>query len=218
MEETQNQNQESLQQPVEVPSTPPAESVTFSPLPQKPSGSKFPKVIILIVILIILGVGGYFIFKRGGESTEEDINSNTIPFIEEETPIATATPKPVDKSSISIEVQNGTGIAGEAGYLADQLKLLGYSKVKAGNAEDQTYTATSVTFIKTISPQIQDEITGKLKTIYQEVQVKTSSTLTDDVLVVTGLRKGSTPKPSATAVPSPTATESSTPTASPTTL
>ncbi len=215
MEETQNQNQESQQTPVENPTTPPSASVTFSPLPQTSPNSKLPKVIILISVLIILLIGGYLIFRRGGESSEE-LSPTTEPLIEgEETPIATATPAPVDKSKIKIEIQNGTGIAGEAAYLSDQIKLLGYTNVKVGNAEDQTYTATSVTFVKTISTQVQDEITGKLKAIYQEVQVKTSSTLTNDVLIISGLRKGATPKPSATPTPAATASPTPTPTATP---
>jgi hypothetical protein len=215
MDETQNQNQETQQVPAENPTTAPNESVTFSPLPQAQPSSKLPKLIILLVILIILGIGGYLIFKKGGQSNEEEISPTTEPLIEggETTPIATATPVPVDKSKIKIEVQNGTGIAGEAAYVSDQLKLLGYSNVKAGNAEDQTYTAASVTFIKTISTQVQDEITGKLKVIYQEVQVKTSSTLTNDVLIITGLRKGQTPRPSVSPTPtaSPTASPASIP-------
>jgi cytoskeletal protein RodZ len=213
MEETQNQNQETQQAPAENPTTAPNESVTFSPLPQAQPSSKFPKVIILVVILIILGIGGYLIFKRGGQSNEEEISPTTEPLIEggESSPIATTTPAPVDKTKIKIEVQNGTGIGGEAAYLSDQLKLLGYTNVKAGNAEDQTYTATVVTFVKTIPTSVQDEITGKLKAIYQEVQVKTSSTLANDVLIISGLRKGSTPRPSAT----PAASPAESPTASP---
>lgn len=215
MEETQNQNQNSQQMPAENPVTAPNESVTFSPLPQTQSSSKLPKIIILIVILIILGIGGYLIFKRGGESTEE-ISPTTEPLIDgnESTPTATPTPAPIDKSKIKIEVQNGTGISGEAAYISDQMKLLGYTNVKAGNAEDQTYTATVVTFVKTISASVQDEITGKLKAIYSEVQVKTSSTLANDVLIITGLRKGSTPKPSAT--PKPSVSPSASPTPTPT--
>lgn len=213
MEETQNQNQESQQTPAENPTTPPSESVTFSPLPQTPPSSKLPKVIIIIAVIIILLIGGYFIFKRGGQSSEETSPTNE-PLIEGgETPIATSTPVPVDKSKIKIEIQNGTGVGGEAAYLSDQIKLLGYTNVKVSNAEDQTYTATSVTFVKTISTQVQDEITGKLKAIYQEVQVKTSSTLTTDVLIISGLRKGMTPKPLAT--PTPVATASPTPTVTP---
>ena len=50
----------------------------------------------------------------------------------------------------------------------------------------------------------------------QNVTVKTATTATKDVIVVTGLRKGATVKPSATATAAPTSTSASTATASPT--
>jgi hypothetical protein len=208
MEETQNQSQENQEQQVETPTTAPAESVTFSPLPQKSSGSKLPKIIIIIVILVILGVGAYLILKRGSQSSEEIFPTSEPTSEEVTTPIPTSTPAPVDKTKIKIEIQNGTSISGEAAYLRDLLKNLGYSDIQIGNAEDQNETVATVTFAKTTASQIQDEITAKLKTVYTEVDVKTSSTLKTSVLVVTGLRKGQTPKPSAT----PTASPSTSPT------
>ncbi|KKU09272.1 MAG: hypothetical protein UX13_C0045G0001, partial [Candidatus Woesebacteria bacterium GW2011_GWB1_45_5] len=132
------------------------------------------------------------------------------------TPSSTATAKPADKSKVTIEVQNGTGITGEAAYLQTQLKNLGYTNVTAGNASSQDATATTVTFAKSLASNIVEELTQKLKALYQNVTVKTATTATKDVIVVTGLRKGATVKPSATATAAPTSTSASTATASPT--
>ncbi len=179
--------------------------------PKKSSGSK---TLLIIVILLLAGVLGFIIFKNSSEENTEDITP-TVPVNETptEAPASspTATPKPADKTKVKIEVQNGTGITGEAAYLQTQLKNLGYTNVTVGNASDQDQSATTVTFSKNTATSIVDEITAKLKELYREVEVKTSTTATTDVVVVTGLRKGATSKPSAT----PTAKASSTPTAKP---
>ncbi|MDO8340489.1 MAG: LytR C-terminal domain-containing protein, partial [Candidatus Woesebacteria bacterium] len=141
------------------------------------------------------------------------------------TPLPTNTPAPVKKSEISIEIQNGTGITGEAAYLQEKLKVLGYSDIKVGNASSTDNTETTVTFSKTTPQTVQDEIKKELEKIYKTVNVKTSSTQTVDILIVTGLRGTQTSKPSTTATPkasgtatpkpSATASSSATPTASP---
>jgi hypothetical protein len=144
-------------------------------------------------------------------------SSETVPTF---TPAPSASPAAnMDKSKVEIQVQNGTGITGEAAYLQNQLKDLGYTNVKVGNS-DATVTATSVTFATSLDGGVVSEITQKLNTLYQTVTTKTSSTGTFDIVIVTGLRKGATAKPSGTATPrasgSPTPVASGTKSPSPT--
>jgi len=110
-----------------------------------------------------------------------------------------------------------SGISGEAAYLQGQLRSLGYTDIILGNAASQDHEATEVTFKSGLNEQAIDELTEKLKGLYDDVNVKASSTQTKDVVIITGLRKGQTPRPSATATPtaSPTATSSPTPAPSP---
>lgn len=184
------------------------------PQPQKKSSAK---TLLVLGILILVLVLGFIIFKNGSnEETEELTPTPYSNFIEDDnsvsdsTPEPTSTPKAVDKSDVKINIQNGTGVAGEAAYLQTQLKTLGYSNMTAGNASSQDETTTTVTFAKSLDQTVVDEITKKLKDIYQDVSVKTSSTATTDVVVVTGTRKGATSKASATpsASPKPTSTSS----------
>lgn len=212
MDENQESQVQETQQEEVRPQSNPGVSFPTIPSSDRPN-SNTGKVILIVSVLAIVGVLGFFVFrglKGGGEATPtpESVVEGTAASPE-------ATPSPsIDKTKIKIEVQNGTGITGEAAYLQDQLKSLGYSNIKVGNASSQDNTTTTVTFAKDTSSAVVDEITAKLEQLYKKVESKTSSTVKTDVLIVTGLRKGATPKPSAapTAVP----TSSSTPTGSPT--
>jgi hypothetical protein len=189
--------------------------------PQKPNGSK---MFLIVGILVLVGILGFVIYRTASSRSTEvlptpDAFENfTTP--SSESIIPTFTPAPVasassttkiDKTKVQIQVQNGTGISGEAAYLQSQLGLLGYTNIKIGNSSS-TVTATTVTFSKSLDTSVVSEITQKLNLTYQTVNVQTSSTATFDVVVVAGLRKGTTPKSSST--PSPTPSSSASPKAS----
>ncbi len=212
----------------EMPSQSNPSSVSFPTVgqQQKSGGSK---TLLVIGILILVAILGFVIYKSASKTDEtlaeptpfDNLTTSDEGTVESTpTPVAspTSTPKPADKSKVTIEVQNGTGITGEAAYLQTQLKDLGYTNVTVGNASSQNATDTTVTFAKTLAASTVDEITAKLKTLYQTVTVKTATTATTDVVIVTGLRKGATTKPAATlsgsATPRPSATASPTPTSS----
>lgn len=219
---TEGQAQEQTQPKTE---TSVNENVSFSPISAKSDKSKISmKAIIGVILLIVFIVIGFFIFKGGKTPQEKGEPSPVVRGVTVTTSSPTPTPQPVDKSKIAIEIQNGTGIIGEAAYLRDILKSLGYTNIKVGNASVADKTTTTVTFSTDLSQAVQDEITKELKTLYKEVETKTSSTAKGDILVVTGLKKGATSKPSASPTVKPSLTPSTspsptaTPTASPTTL
>lgn len=206
MEEVQNQSQESQVMP--------PQSTNFSVQPKKTnSGSKW--ILIFIGLLILGGTGVFFFTKSDNEEIPTPTPSfNITPIEDSATPIPTKSPEPVKKSEVSIEVQNGTGITGEAKFLQDKLKTLGYSDITVGNADKTDYTETVVTFKKTLSQVAQDEIKKELEKIYKEVNVKTSSTQKSDVVIITGLRSSQTSKPTSSGTPK--ATSIASPSASPT--
>lgn len=193
-------------------------NVSFPSVGQQPKKSSGAKTLLVVGILILVLVLGFIIFRNNSETGEE----STVPTPFEDTitqnnstptPSATSTAKPVDKSAVKITIQNGTGIVGEAAFLQTQLKTLGYTNITVGNASSQDQTVTTVTFSKSLAQDLVDELTKKLKELYQEVTVKTSTSATTDVVIVTGLRKGATSKASATpATTTPKASVSPTPT------
>ena len=198
-----------------------SQNTSFAPpAPMKSQNSRGPvRAIVGILVLIVFIIAGFFIFKGTGTPEESPSPSPIIRGVTtgDETQTPTPTPEAVDRTKVAIEIQNGTGIVGEAGYLRDILKGMGYSQFEVGNASSQDHVTTSVTYLKDLSKTVQDEITEKLKETYKEVDVKTSSTGKVDVLIVAGLKKGSTPEASATPTPKAisTASPSSSPTASP---
>lgn len=204
----------------EVSQPAPAQSAGYSSQPKaKNNGSKW---IIIFIVLLVLGGAGIFFFTS---SANKPIATPTpsfgvVPIDNKVTPttvaIPTKSPEPVVKTDISIEIQNGTGIPGEAKLLSDKLKSLGYSDITAGNAPTTDNTETTVTFLKTLSQSAQDELKKELESFYKTVNVKTSSTQKSDVVVVTGLRGTQTSKPAGSATPkaSAAATSSASPKAS----
>ena len=204
MEEVQSQDQIAQQGPLQPSS--------FNQPKPKNNGSKW--VIIFILLLIIGGAGIFFFSKSGSEPVATPTPSfGVVPIENKATPAATptATPAAIKRDEVTIEIQNGTGITGEAKLLQDKLKTLGYSEITVGNAATTDNTETTVTFLKTLSQSVQDEIKKTLESFYKTVNVKISTTQKSDVIVLTGLRSGST---SASATPKSTAIASSSPKAS----
>lgn len=221
MEENQNTETQETLNPQQ------GSGVSFPSLNPEPKKSSGPKTFLIIGILILVAILGFVIYKsatgKSGDETPDptpfdNLTTSDVPSsLPTSTPTSTpvGTPKAsIDKSKISIEIQNGTGVPGDAGYLQTQLKNLGYTNAKAGNASEQDATATTVTFSTKLDSTIVAEITQKLNSLYVTVNTKTSSSQTSDVLVVTGPRKGvATATPRATSTPIPTGTPK--PTATP---
>ena len=204
------ENQESKESP-----QPTRPSYTSTPMPQKKKSPLW--IFMALAVILILG-GIFFLAKKS--LNKASTSPSPVAGVQTVEPQAlvepTATPAPVDKENIKIQILNGTGIPGEASYLQGKLRTLGYTDVVAANAEDQDYTGTQVTFSSSVPEEVVDEITTELKDIYETVTTKTGSTTSYDIIIITGLQKGATAKPSATSTPTPEATSASSPSASPT--
>jgi len=203
MEETQNQPQGVSQET----SQSQEDRVSFPTVGGEKKGSGA-KTLLIIGILVLVGILGYVIYKSA-TGKEEIVETTPTPIenLVPPTPATTAIPSSspsatVDKTKIKIQVQNGTGITGEAAYLQTQLSGLGYTNVTVGNSPAQE-TDTNVSFASTVPASVVTEITSKLNSIYQTVAKVSPTSTTYDIVIVTGLRKGATPKASATPTPTP---------------
>jgi len=207
MEETQNQSQGISQESSQAQD----DRVSF-PTVGEPKKSGGAKTLLIIGILALVGILGYVIYKSATGKSEELGVTEPTPFenmaapTAAATPVATPTSSPsaaIDKTKVKIQVQNGTGIAGEAAYLQTQLNGIGYTNVVVGNSPTQDETETQVSFGSSLSAAVVNEITSKLNSIYQTVTKVSSTSTTYDVVIVTGLRKGATPKASASPAATP---------------
>lgn len=217
MEESQQNSENQINQEPQVEEKPSNPEVGF-PLSQQKTKKKS-NVLVFIILGIVILVGGIIFFvTKGKKDTELVSPTPASEGVTISTPSSTEAPEAVDKADVAIEVLNGTGIPGEASYLQDKLKVLGYSDIEVGNADEQDQTITTVTFNADLDEANKNEIQTELEKLYKDVTVKTSSSLSVDASIVTGLKKGATAKPSPTATPTakPSPTATATGTASPT--
>ena len=121
----------------------------------------------LIVLLLIAGAvaGGIYYYNQNvtqiGE-VEEVIVDEVIKEKEEVTE-PTLAPEEVDLSIFSINVLNGSGVAGEAEKVATTLSNAGFA---SPNADNQNYTDTIVGHKATVPQSVIDELVSSLESNY----------------------------------------------------
>lgn len=110
------------------------------------------KALFALGTIIALGLiaGSIAIFFIYLSHPKQVTRQETIP-IEEATPSATPVPA-TNKSDITIEVLNGSGVAGTAGKAAAKLATLGYTIGATGNAEKR-YSKSEIW----IAPSVKDD-------------------------------------------------------------
>ena len=141
-----------------------AQSTAFSPTPRKRNQKRFALLIVAILIIIIFSV---FITLANTKKSKPETTTTTSTTIETETTTttepevtpdpdetSTPTPKPtvnpvdkktgLDRSKLTVAIQNGSGEAGVAGKAADILRGLGYDVVSTGNADNFDYTNVTI--------------------------------------------------------------------------
>ena len=131
----------------------------FGPQPKRPVNKRFIYLVLVIIFLLI----AFFSFKAFGPKTKGVVSQKaamTTPVPASNAAVATPTSIPnvttaptaaptvnpvdsttgLDRSKLSVTVQNGSGEAGVAGKGADALKRLGYNVTGTGNADNFDYT------------------------------------------------------------------------------
>jgi len=176
---------------------------TFPNLPKK--NNKAP-LIIIGVVLVAAVIGGYIMFNQPKKTEEK---KEVV--AEKNEPTPTEKPK-IEKSSVKIQVINGTGTPGQAGYSADN--------IKTGNAEEFDNKVTTIE-AKINFEEIVSNMKDELKSTFDEITVKSTNLDEDsefDVVIVTGGKIFVTATPTKSAsptgspTPSPTSQSTTTPT------
>lgn len=215
--ETENKTEEP-QATEEAPAQP---TVGFPEPAKSRKKSKLPKTLVAIVgVLLIVGGGGYGLFRITSSSSGGDsvtLGSTSEPSSRPASS-PTPTPEPIDKEEVKIEVLNGTGTAGDAGFTQGKLEDAGFSDIEVGNADDQDETRATITFSSSLPDNIVSEITEAMEGAFEDVRTKKGSLSGDfDVRIITGLKTGAsaaTPKPTTATTATPEATEEASPSGS----
>lgn len=114
------------------------------------------KIIIPVIILVILIVGTWFWWNS--RSTDETADDTTVEetFVQEE-PTPTEAPD-YEKSDYTIRVLNGSGTAGLAGQLEEDLLDNDYVVEDTGNADRYDYDETIIQYKDGVSEDFIDEL------------------------------------------------------------
>lgn len=133
--------------------------------------TKKPKTMIIWIAVILVAVfliGGGIVSVAGGSLPSISLGADPTP-TPEPTPLPSPTPEPVDVdiSELSVQVLNGSGVAGAAGAMQEVLEDLGYTVDDTGNADNYDFEET--------------EVYGKQ--VYETILAKLAANLGDDYTV-----------------------------------
>lgn len=179
-----------------------------------PKKRSWKKALLVIVVLVLLGFGGYnamaYFLGSGTPAQQEEVEITPTPTVEEQptetptpeespTPEVTKAPTPrpttspidkttgIDRSELSIEVQNGTGEVGIAKKAADFLKSFGYKISSAKNADNSDYTNVTIS-VKAASANYLSLLKKDLNTQYTvgDTNSTLSASSSADAVVIIG--------------------------------
>lgn len=146
----------------------------------------------LIIVMLVLATagatafGGYYLLSKPNQITDTTDQVSPTPLI---SPIVQPTAEPIDLTSLTIEIMNGSGVPGEAGKVASLLKNAGFGEAETGNADSYDYEETEVT----VSEKVTTEATQLISKALEEYELNpievSSGSAEFDINVVVGSKK-----------------------------
>lgn len=139
-----------------------------TPPPAPITQPKFPIFWIIVpgLMLLVALVGGFFVYQKGvSQEKTTSAEPTSSPFVEPET-TPTPEPKEINKAEFKIDIQNGSGIKGEAGKVKDLLEKAGLTVGSAGNAKTYDYKETVIQAKEGVSTEFLKELKTALEKSY----------------------------------------------------
>jgi hypothetical protein len=128
------------------------------------AGYSWKKIFLIILIVVPIGFlafGGFLYFSQNLNSSflkPQPKKTITLPEI-----IPTPTKVVIDKEAYTIEIQNGSGIAGEGAKVKSTLESEGFKVGTVGNADNSNYTDTMITVNDNVSDGYIEELRKTLE-------------------------------------------------------
>jgi hypothetical protein len=143
-----------------------------------------PKIIVIVLIALAV-LGGGFYFYQNSKKTTDTAEEKTTSTSEE--PTNTPTPDEVDKTAFTIEIQNGSGIAGEAGRAQELLEGDDFKVESTANAENYDYKETVIQAGADVDEEWLDLLKETLEqnyTVESKVEELPEGSETDVIVIV----------------------------------
>ncbi len=143
--------------------------------------------ILFVVVIVLLVLGGIFIYKQFKNSEKDKVNVVTLSV----TPTEIPTPQPtVDLTKYSIKILNGSGIDGEASRQKTNLENSGFKISSIGNAANSNYTDTIIQAKKDTDKTFLDKLKKVLQNSYSLGEVtELPDSSASSVVVIIGSKK-----------------------------
>lgn len=185
------------------------------------------KIIIGAIVVVLIGAGGFLYYQSSQKKLASPPTDTTVTISKE--PSATPTPEDVKIDEYSIEIQNGSGIAGEAGRAQSLIEEQEFVVDSTGNADNYDYTETVIQAKEGVSEAWLDKLKEVLKGKYEvksQVETLDDADSDSDVVVIIGqndsdgdsmvAEEEATDDDTETPIPTTEVTGTKTPTPSPT--
>jgi TolA-binding protein len=148
--------------------------------------STFPYFFKIALVAFFLGLvffgGIYYAVSNNDFKSFIPSFSETEPT--ETPPEPTPTEEPVDLSKYTVRVLNGTGEAGVAASVRDELKGAGFNVVSIGNADDAD--ATEIVAIEEVEDEFLNKLKEALQSTYEVKEVTREATAAADIVITIG--------------------------------
>ena len=153
-------------------------------------------IFLAFALIFLAGTIGYFLLWSEiipNPWFKKPIVSREMPTVKV---VVSITPKPspakekqlMDKSSVAIQILNGSGIEGQAEEINLLLQNAGYNNIITGNAESLEST-TKITYKSQVSEEILNNIMEEVEKILPDISAPEASQSAEfDVVIVTGIR------------------------------
>ncbi|OGM10705.1 hypothetical protein A2Z22_05360 [Candidatus Woesebacteria bacterium RBG_16_34_12] len=164
--------------------------------PEKGKSKKKKMFFILFILIIVAGVisGGIWYFNNNFKKEDSDTNVDNGSQVVTPSPEVSATPtqaQEVDTSEYSINILNGSGIAGEAGRVENLLSDIDFKVIDTANADSYDYVETEVQIKENLPDTLYNLIKESLENNY--IVTRLDENLTEDseydVVIIVGSQK-----------------------------
>lgn len=123
---------------------------------------------IILLLVLVASILLFMNFNKNKKVEESKVETAQTPEVSSPTEVAEEKPETFDRSKITLEILNGSGVAGAAKKIADNLAALGYQIIEVGNA---SASEQSQIFISNSLEKYKSEFLKDLEEDFKEATI-----------------------------------------------